>query len=205
MKRYVVAGLLCVSFVFGSLNCVNVIEGELLTAIRDNDGEKVQLLLLETPTLERGTKARLLAATSTSVEEWQKSVSLFGTVRDSLAMISGGAIALWGLTKIYNAYSLISELSTEKHKTLDLNSGANPALIIKNKSMKRRLWELGIETPLLAGLGYHMVKRGYNCVSALKSLKEAKRIQCLIENAPYAILPLTDLRQAKSILRDLAE
>ncbi|MBA3752256.1 hypothetical protein H0X06_05715 [Candidatus Dependentiae bacterium] len=187
MKRYVVASLLCGSFVFGSLNCVNVNEGELLTAIRDNDEEKVQLLLLETPNFERESKTRLLVASSTSVEEWQKSVSLFGTGRDSLALASGAAIALWGALKVYSTYKALSSLAKPKYEIVD-ELKADAKVVAKKKIRTKQAYEFGVDGLLISGLGYHLLKRGYNCVSALKSLKKAKRIQCLIEKAPYVIV-----------------
>ncbi|MBA3752257.1 hypothetical protein H0X06_05720 [Candidatus Dependentiae bacterium] len=189
MKRYVVAGLLCVSSIVGSLNCVNVNEGELLTAIRDNDEEKVQLLLLETPLFEIESKGRLLAATSSSVEEWHKSLSLVNSGRDFLAFGSGAAIAIAGLMKLYGA-SCSGFLLFFGAKEKDMAEGLQahrPGLHPK-ESLQEQAGELGIDGLLFSGLGYHLIKRGYNCVSALKSFRKAKRIQGLIEKSPYVIL-----------------
>ncbi|MBA3752254.1 hypothetical protein H0X06_05705 [Candidatus Dependentiae bacterium] len=175
MKKYGISSLFCILFMGVSLCSVNPHKYKLLTAIKNNDVAKVQILLSDNPIFDTEDTKCLLDAAEESLKQREKSISVFKSGRDFLAS-SCGLGAVWGgggcLVVSFFAYFFPSEIAGQIKRDRTIFSEEEVKAVIPHFLC------YGI---LASACGIYLLERGLTCKSAENFLKNAQEIKKLIK------------------------
>ncbi|MBA3752255.1 hypothetical protein H0X06_05710 [Candidatus Dependentiae bacterium] len=180
MIKSIAGILLCLSAIGGSLYAENTLEDTLVAAIKECDEKKVQLLLTDATLLDKESSGRLLDAADQSIKRRKKSISVWKSRRDLLALGGGtGAAYLAGMSFLVG---VISQFYSNEVVTWYYKEGTTALPADKIKVLAPSFIGMGLVSSALA---YYFLERGLRCRSAVNFHEKALEIKKLIEKVSH--------------------